>query len=282
MAQLAFLQYFHIFPLYHMRKSFLLIILSGLLSMNVHAQDKDKLFGNAEKVSARNGFILNVNGNFDIPGGDMAQRFGLSYRIGPGVLYKTASNWIFGVKCDFILGGDVHQDSLMSNIKDAYNGKDGKLYEFINNGGQRVGVPVYERGYAIGVSAGKIIPFSDRFPDNGLMLLATAGFIQHKIDIYDRDKTVEQLRGNYLKGYDRLTNGAFVEGYAGYVFFANNRLLNFTLGLDALFGFTQGRRDYLYDVMRPDNQQRLDVLFGIHGAWFVPMFKRKSEDMLFE
>jgi len=59
-------------------------------------------------------------------------------------------------------------------------------------------------------------------------------------------------------------------------------LLNFTIGVDALFGFTQDRRDYLYDVMRPDNQQRLDILFGLRGGWFIPIFKRKSEDILFE
>jgi hypothetical protein len=47
-------------------------------------------------------------------------------------------------------------------------------------------------------------------------------------------------------------------------------------------GFTQGRRDYLYDVMRPDNAKRLDVLIGVRTGWFIPMFKRNSEDMMFE
>ena len=254
-----------------------------LCSICMFAQNKDKLFGgDAEKIKARNGFILMGNADFDAPGGDMAQRFGLSYRLGPGVLYKTSSNWLFGIKCDFILGSVVHQDSLMINIKDKYSKGDGSLYEFINNGGERIGVPVYERGYAIGLQVGKIIPFSDRYPDNGPILLGTVGFIQHKIDIYDKDKTIESLAGDYLKGYDRLTNGSFVEGYAGYVFFANNRLLNFTLGIDALFGFTQGRRDYLYDVMHSDNEKRLDVLFGLRGGWLIPIFKRKSEDILFE
>ncbi len=245
-------------------------------------QDKDKLFGDAPKVHARNGFILNGNGAFDIPGGDMAKRFGDSYRVGPAVLYKTTKNWIWGAKFDFILGGKVHQDSLMINIKDKYSTGDGSLYEFLNNQGERIGVPVYERGYAVGLEFGKIIPFSLRYPDNGLVLMGTVGFIQHKIDIYDKDKTVQQLRGDYLKGYDRLTNGSFVEGYVGYIFFSNNRLVNFTIGVDALFGFTQDRRDYLYDVMRPDNAQRLDVLFGLRGGWFIPIFKRKSEDLLFE
>jgi len=253
-----------------------------LLSISVLAQDDNKIFGTNEKIIARSGFILTGNADFDIPGANMAQRFGISYRLGPGVLYKTSSNWLLGVKCDFILGGVVHQDSLMANIKDKYSVGDGSLYEFINNGGERIGVPVYERGYAVGIQVGKIINFNKYHPDNGLILLASSGFLQHKIDIYDKDKTVQQLSGQYLKGYDRLTNGIFVEGYAGYVFFSSNKLLNFTLGGDGLFGFTRGRRAYLYDVMRPDTGKRLDILFGLRGGWYIPMFKRKSEDMLFE
>jgi len=253
-----------------------------LCVVNASAQDKDKLFTLNGKTTPKKGFILDGNAEFDIPGGNLAKEFGYSYRLGPAVLYKTEGNWIFGAKCDFIFGNIVKQDSLMINIRDKYSGPSTHLYEFINNSGERIGVPVYERGYAVGLEFGKIISFSKLHPDNGLELLSSAGFIQHKIDIYDKDKSVPQLLGDYLKGYDRLTNGLYAEGYAGYIYFAQNKLLNFTIGVDALFGFTQDRRDYLYDVMRPDNQQRLDILFGLRGGWFIPIFKRKSEDILFE
>ncbi len=259
----------------------LYFLLFLLIASSVQAQDKDKLFG-TEAPKPRSGFILNGNAAFDIPAADMAKRFGDSYRLGPAVLYKTSSNWLFGAKFDFILGSKIKQDSLMINITDRYSAKSGGLYEFINNSGERVGIPVYERGYAVGLTVGKIIVLNKLHPDNGLMLLTTGGFIQHKLDIYDKDKAVPQLRGVYLKGYDRLTNGAFVEQYAGYTYFSKYQLVNFTIGLDALFGFTQGRRDYLYDVMRPDNANRLDILFGVRTGWFIPIFKRKSEDLLFE
>jgi len=119
-------------------------------------------------------------------------------------------------------------------------------------------------------------------PDNGLMLLTTAGFVQHKLNIFDKDKAVPQIRGQYVKGYDRLTNGAFIEQYVGYTYFSKYQLVNFSIGFDALIGFTQGRRDYLYDVNRTDNAKRLDILYGVRASWFIPIFKRKSEDMLFE
>jgi hypothetical protein len=262
------------------RRLFTLLFL--LSSVVAFAQSKDELFGPAVRPASRHGFILNGNASFDIPAADMAKRFGVSYRIGPAVLYKTNSNWLIGAKFDFIAGSVIKQDSLMINITDRYSAHSGNLYEFINNGGERIGIPVYERGYAVGLQVGKIIALSKHAPDNGITLLTTVGFLQHKINIYDKDKSVSQLSTSLLKGYDRLTNGAFVEEYVGYIFFSKSKLLNFTLGLDALFGFTQGRRDYLYDVMRTDNAQRLDILFGIRGGWFIPIFKRKSEDMSFE
>lgn len=253
-----------------------------MLTVSAFAQSDDKLFGPADAPKPRRGFILNGNAQFDIPAGDMAKRFGYSYRVGPGVMYKTFSNFMFGAKFDFISGGQVKEDSLMINIRDKYSAKSTRLYEFIDGSGRRVGVPVYERGYAVGLVFGKIFSFSKQHPDNGFTVLGTVGFIQHKINIFDRDKTVMQLRGDYRKGYDRLTNGAFVEAYAGYTHFSKNTLLNFTIGLDGLFGFTQGRRTYLYDVMRPDTKQRLDILFGVRGGWYIPIFRRKSVDMFFE
>jgi hypothetical protein len=190
---------------------------------------------------------------------------------------------LFGAKFDFILGNDVKDDSLMINIRDKYNTPfNNKYIEFIGSDGSRVGVPIYERGYATGIEAGKIINTSKLHPDNGIMLITTAGFMQYKIDIFDPNHDVPQVLGSYTKGYDRLTNGLFLEQYAGYVYFSKSRLINFHVGFDALFGFTKDRRGYLYDVMRTDNAQRYDILFGIRGGWYIPMFKRRTEDLLFE
>lgn len=244
---------------------------------------QDKLFATDNIAKARKGFIITGSADYDQPAADMAKRFDLSYRAGFGILYKTEKGWLFGTKFDFILGNTIKEDSFMINIRDKYNDTyNGKILEFISSDGTRVGVPFFERGYAVGVELGKIINVTKKRPDNGIMLLSTVGFIQHKINIFDQVGSVAELRGNYLKGYDRLTNGLFAEQYLGYVYFSKSRLINFHIGIDALFGFTQCKRDYLYDVMRTDNKQRLDILFGLRGGWYIPMFKRKSEDLLFE
>ena len=251
--------------------------------MNSMAVAQDKLFETIDSVKPRHGFMLTGNGNFDVPAGDISKLFGLSYRAGFGVMYKTTKNFLWGVKFDFILGNDIKDDSVMINVRDMYNASpSGHYLEFINNTGNRIAIPMYERGYATGVDFGKIFTTNKLRPDNGIMEITTVGFMQYKIDIFDANNAVPQIDGVYKKGYDRLTNGLFAEQYCGYVYFSKSRLINFHLGLDALFGFTQDRRSYLYDVMRTDNKQRLDILFGIRGGWYIPMFKRKSEDILFE
>lgn len=235
---------------------------------------QDDIF-QTSKLPPRHGWMLGANGNFDIPAGDMAKRFGLSYRLGPSIEYKTKTNWIIGVKGDFILGGSVKEDSLFTGIKDD-NGT------FINQSGQRLGINTYERGYMVGVTVGKILNYSKTSSDNGFMFLTTVGFMQHKILIQDKGESIASLRSANRKGYDRLANGVYIEEYIGYLFLSNNGLINFHVGLDIAWGFTQGRRNWLYDVNRPGTETRNDIFIGIRGGWYLPIFKRKSEEFYFE
>lgn len=227
------------------------------------------------KLPPRKGWLLGVNADFDIPAGDMAKRFGPSYRMGASMHYKVKSNWIFGAKVDFILGATIREDSMFMGIRD-------NAGTYINQDGNRLGINKYERGYMIGLEAGRIFNISKKISDNGIMLLTDVGFMQHKILIQDKSESITELRGDYRKGYDRLANGMYVEQYIGYLFLSNNALINFHVGLDIAWGFTQGRRDYLFDVMRPGNEKRNDILVGIRAGWYLPMFKRKSEEFYFE
>lgn len=238
------------------------------------ASAQDDLFG-ATKEPARKGIVIGLNAGGDLPGGDMAKRFGASFRVGPSFLYKTERNFLFGLKADFIFGNQVHEDSLLAGVKDA-NGF------FINNNGQRIGVTIYERGYAIGIEGGKIFPLSKNNQNSGLLLMTGTGFIQHKITLSDNDNSIYQIQGDYKKGYDRLTNGWYLEQFAGFNRFDPKGFLNFHIGLNVMAGFTRGRRDYLFDVRRPDDAPRIDLLFGIRGGFYIPVFKKKGEDIYFE
>ena len=253
------------------------VVLACLLSQNAFGQAIDEgLFGQQE-TRVREGFMLGFNGYFDIPGGDMADRFGNSARVGPSVLYKTKSNWIFGAKADFIFGGTVKGDSLLYNIKN-------NIGSFYSAGGQYVGLSITERGYCIGLQVGKFFPFSIRGKQEiSFLTLTGAGFIQHKVSIYDRENTIPQLKHEYKKGYDRLVNGAYVEQFLGINFFGRSGLVNFYLGGNILVGFTQGRRNFIFDERRPGLEKRTDILFGLRGGFYIPLFKQnKNEEILFQ
>jgi hypothetical protein len=163
----------------------------------------------------------------------------------------------------------------MINIRD----RDGA---FINNNSQRTFPGIFERGYMIGLQVGRILPLAKNNPNSGVLILTGAGFMQHKITLTDLDKQIPQISGEYKKGYDRLSNGLYLEQFIGYNRFDPGGLLNFHIGLNIAAGFTQGRRDYLFDVRRPDTDGRVDLLFGIRGGLYIPIFHQKSEELYFD
>ncbi len=206
---------------------------------------------------------------------DMAKRFGTSYRAGGSLQYRLRSNWQFGLKGDFLFGNDLRDDSSLSNVRDAEG-------FFLDDNGIRTGVAVSERGYQLGVVAGKLLPFKKTNPNQGVLLQLGAGFVQHKISLYNQQNSLAQFRDEYKKGYDRLTNGLYVEPYVAYQHFSSSGFINYHIGVGAMVGFTAGRRDYQFDIRRPDRDSRVDILVGLRAGWYFAFSKKRSEDVFFQ
>jgi hypothetical protein len=257
-----------------MRSVFLALFLVAGIAISGFAQED--LFGGDKKQPAK-GWVISVHALGEKPMADMAERFGSSYRFGPNVFYKTSSNWTIGVKGDFIFGNKVHEPGFLDNMNSS------NTTSILNNNGARGGFGVYERGYTVGIQGGRIFnKILSKQPDNGLMIMTTVGFIQHRILLSDKNDEYPQIAPAYRKGYDRLANGLFIEQFVGYSYFDKRGFLNFNIGLNMLAGFTQGRRTYWFDVQKPGNDKRLDILTGIRLSWYIPAFKRKSEELFFE
>ena len=255
-----------------MTLTFLLLILAGFTrAQTTDTQKKTDEKKQDLKETANTIYNLDLTGNMDFPLADMAKRFGTSYRLGVGLKYKTATNWIFGVKGELITGKNIKEDSLLSNMKTSQGGVISQLCDVLNVG-------IFERGYLLGVQVGKIFPVLQMNKNSGPTTTFSAGFIQHKIKLFDKDNSFPQLREEYVKGYDRLTNGVFIENFTGYTYYAPNKLINFYAGFNAVWGFTQGRRDYLFDVARKDDQKRNDILIGFKLGWIVPIYKKVTEE----
>ncbi len=135
---------------------------------------------------------------------------------------------------------------------------------------------LFQRGYYISFSLGKqIFPFKNK--QISLSASLGAGFLEHKILIQDGDFKVPQLDAPYKKGYDRLTNGILIQENISLIYNPKSRSIAFTLGLEAIQGFTQNRRSYNFDTMEKDTKKRIDAFIG-PKIGIVIIFKKTSPD----
>lgn len=213
--------------------------------------------------------LISVSYGAYMPEGDLKDRFGFTNILGGNLLFKTKKNFIWGVTAGYIFGNDVKEPGLLSSITT----KDGLI---IGLDGLYAEMRIFERGYHLNATFGKVFTFNKPNPNSGIVIMGGPGFIQHKIRIENIGNTVPALRGDYIKGYDRLTNGFQLQEYIGFVYFSNRQLVNFYGGFDFIQGFTEGRRDYNFDnPEQKDNKKRIDLLFGIKIGWVVPLYKKK-------
>lgn len=213
--------------------------------------------------------MLGASFQYQVPGGDMADRFENNYNAGGFLNYKFANNWLLGFDGEFLFADRVKED----NILDSLATPEGNI---IGENGEFATVYLYERGYRFSLKAGRLFNFFGPNKNSGLLLTAGAGFLEHKIRI-DVDKDdVPELTKEYRKGYDRLTNGLALTENISYVHCGNKRLINFMIGFEFTQAFTKNRRDYNFDQMKKDDKQRLDLLYGIKVAWFFPLYRHAA------
>lgn len=207
-----------------------------------------------------------------IPAADLASRFGTSFAIGPALSWKTDRNWVWEAGFDYIFGNYVKiKDSIFRLIQTSHN-------FIIDGNGTPADVSTQERGYFIYARLGKLLPLKKPNPNSGLLLMAGGGFLMHKIAISVLENTAPQLRADYKKGYDRLTAGPSFSQFIGYLYLSNNHKYNFFLGLEFQEALTHSLRDYDFDRMAPDHQNRLDLLLGLKIGWILPIYGRTPRE----
>ena len=227
----------------------------------------------AAQDSARKIFMIDFSYAFQLPGGDLAKRFGWNSSIGSGVSLKTRKNLFFNLTGNFLFGNQVDEDGILDHLRtdrEAILGLDGKYAE----------IRLYERGYHLSAGIGKLYPWLGPNANSGLLFLIQVGFLQHKIKIDPIGNTVPTLNEDYRKGYDRLTNGLALTQNVRYVFIPHKSFFNFYAGLEVTEAFTKNRRSYNFDTMTIDDNQRFDVLFGFRFGIIIP-FNRKAADFYY-
>lgn len=211
--------------------------------------------------------IASITGGYSLPGGDLADRFGGNFSIGGNYFRKHRSNWLFGVQGDFLFGDRVKERDFLYSLSNSQG-------QIITQNGTYGNILLYERGWRVEARIGKILPVIGPNKNCGLVVMGGVGFLQHKIRIESQGDNIPSLEGNYVKGYDRLSNGLSISEFIGYFNFGNRRRINFFVGLEATQAFTKSRRDFDFDTRMRDDQERNDLLFGIRAGWIIPLYKK--------
>ncbi len=228
-------------------------------------------------------FIPHIAYAIQAPGGDVADRYGYNSTIGGGFMYKTKKNLLFSADVNFIFGNQIkNADSILWIVltKNGY---------IIDGNGTYANYAIFQRGYSINFRVGKILKVLRANPNSGLMLMGGAGYLLHRMRIDVQHETVQQLKDDYGKGYDRLTGGLNLNEFIGYFYMGRTRVLNFYAGFEFYQAFTKNLRDrdfdqLIYDqatdtytVAGKDNNNYVDLFFGIKIGWMIPIYNRAPD-----
>ena len=207
-------------------------------------------------------------------GGDMAKRFGFGSVVSLNFSIKTKRNLFFGGEGSFIFGDNVNETGILDSLMTTSG-------FIINQSGNPATVRIYERGFTASLHIGKLFSIGKHSKNSGVLVYAGPTYLWHWISIDDIGHQSPQLVDEYLKGYDRFTGGFGIHEFIGYTYFGSNRIINFFAGFDFTQAFTKSLRSYDYDLMRPDTQNRVDLLSGFRIGWILPLYRATPDEFYY-
>jgi hypothetical protein len=222
-------------------------------------------------------WIFMANFGISYPKMDLASRFGMGTEVGGGVWYKSPGNWIFGLESHYYFGSIVKE----TNMLDQFINDDGFI---TGNNGFRAQYRIQMRGSKLPILRfGKVIPIKILRADfgSGLMLSLGVGTLTHRIRIIDDSRAIDQLSGDYLKGYDRFTLGPMLTQMIGYIYQDERRKINFFLSVEAAQAITRSQREINFDTGLKDSKQRFDGMFTFKFGWFFPVYANRDSDFYY-
>lgn len=237
------------------------------MSSSIKSQDDTNSFHRVGMTNLSFGFGI------EFPFGDLQDRFSDNLKFTLGAERITSSNWIFGLEFSYMFGDTVKQD-VLAPLR-LSNG------EVLGADHAYADVFMRERGVFVGVNIGKLIPFNNK-SRSGLRITGAAGILAHYIRIQDDARSLPQIEGDYLKGYDRLTRGFALREFIGYQHVTENKRVNFYIGLEFTQGFTTSVREVNFDTGLPTSKERrFDGLIGLKAAWILPFFNDYEDEEVF-
>jgi len=250
------------------------LLFTGIISMSSAQQNNEEKETIKPIFEPNNALIISPYYMAQLPFADMGKRFGLSNQVGLTFMYKMKKNWMIGAEGGFIFGTKLRENYVLDKISNA-NG------QFTGQTNDLITVRPNMLGGIFKVQIGKLIPFSKKYPDAGLLLITGIGFLQHKISINVRENILPQLDKTYRKGYDRMSNGPALSQFIGGIFMERRKMYSFYGGIQFDVGFTQNRRAFDFYEMKKLEDKRIDFMIGFKLGWILPIFLQASEKEYF-
>lgn len=243
-----------------------LFVVTPLFSQQPEKQEEHKKKKHFEPNSA---ILFAPVYTAQFPFGDMQDRYGFNSLFGFAIHYKTKKNWLVGLEGNFLFGTTVRQGYVLDNISTATG-------QFVSQNNDLVRINPQEQGANVKFNFGKIIPFSEKFPDAGLLIMTGAGLLQHKMIFDVKKESLPQLDKTYRKGYDRMCLGPVFSQFIGGIFLERRRFISVYGGLQFDIGYTQNMRPYDFYSRAKLTEKRLDMFLGIKVGWIIPYFLQTS------
>lgn len=215
--------------------------------------------------------LVGVNASYaqQLPGGDLAERFGSNNNVGLAAFRKLSNNLTLGAAGSFIFGNQVREPGILRNMINSAG-------QIVDREGAMADVFLYQRGWSAFATVGRIFPLFGPNPNSGVHVQLGGGYLRHKIRVQTQQNEVPQLEDEYLEGYDRLAAGPAALAYVGYQHFGNSGRINFHVGLELMAGFTSALRAFNFDTEQFNKAQRFDLLSGLRLGWSLPIYKKKD------
>jgi len=211
-----------------------------------------------------------------IPGNDLAKRYGINSNIGGSFMLKLKNNALFEINANFIFGGTLKGDA--AHLFDSISTVNGEL---INEYGEFAKLRTFERGFFVGSRFGKVFNVCKKNVNSGIVFSVGAGLLYHKVRIENDGNNLPQILGEYKKGYDKMCYGFSSTEFIGYMYFSKKYFFNFYTGFEFYQGFTKSGRSYDYSLMKKDTSKRIDLLSSVKIGWIIPLYRRMPEEFYY-
>ena len=192
--------------------------------------------------------------------------------FGLHALFKTQSNWVFGIDGNIWFGND-NLNNRIERMGSVFS-RDSLV---ISTMGMDANVTCYNRYISVQGSAAKIIPLSpDKNPNSGLLLKLAGGYLRGQTIFMINNENAPQIDGDYALLYDHQRHGVLLSEGFGYWFMSNYaNLVNFSITLEVSQSWTTSTRDYMIDdyagLHGKDGSKYFDLIYSLKLCWMFPL-----------